>query len=159
MIIGLIIVSVLLAISILINAFLISCQSKIINGALDDFIENLPRSIEECSLDDLSKMFGGLDQEYHCSVLLSRVYDSPFEGLSYDFSAYDNKKIIGVTQLSKLSKSEYLKTNLGEMLAQNYQDVDQDELIELLNEHESKPELIPNSIVYKFKDGTCLWFG
>ena len=75
-----------------------------------------------------------IEEKYPCTLLLSVKEGADFTGSVYDFSLYDEKKIIGLTEYQ--TEIEHEDKN------------DEDGI---------RSALLPNQIVCKMKDGSYQW--
>ena len=75
-----------------------------------------------------------IEEKYPCTLLLSVKEGADFTGSVYDFSLYDEKKIIGLTEYQ--TEIEHKDKN------------DEDEI---------RSALLPNQVVCKMKDGSYQW--
>ena len=125
MVIAVIILSILLFISLSANLAMWFAIGKL----MDNFIENNPKEAMKYYFKQ------NAEETYHCTLLLSIVEGADFDGSSYDFSLYEEKGIIGLTEFKTKASSG------------KYEDYEGDPLVATLG----------NQIVYKMKDGSYMW--
>ena len=75
------------------------------------------------------------EETYPCTLLLSIMEGAEFDGSAYDFSLYEEKGIIGLTEFKTKASSG------------KYEDYEGNPLVATLI----------NQIVYKMKDGSYMW--
>ena len=125
MIAAIIILGVLLFISLSANFAMWFAVGKLMNN----FIENNPKEAMKYYFEQ------NAEETYPCTLLLSIMEGAEFNGSVYDFSLYEEKGVIGLTEFkTKASSGKY----------ENY---------------EGDPLVAPlsNQIVYKMKDGSYMW--
>ena len=125
MVIAVIILGILLFISLLANLVMWSAIDKLMNN----FIENNPKEAMKYYFKQ------NAEETYPCTLLLSIVEDADFDGSVYDFSLYEEKGIIGLTEFKTKASSG------------KYEDYEGNPLVATLG----------NQIVYKMKDGGYMW--
>ena len=119
MVIAIIILSLLLIVSIIFNVILRSAL-RIMTA---QFLTSSPEEAinyyyEKCSV-----------KEFPCTLLISMVGEAQFEGVSYDFSIYEEKGVVGLIGYKK----------------------------EKISEKEEMTSIIPNQKVLLMKDGEYMW--
>lgn len=124
MVIAICILSGLLLLSLLIIATMWSGIGKMIEMYIKEHPEeSLKRWFEQ-----------NIEERYPCTLLLSVKEGADFTGSVYDFSLYDEKKIIGLTEYQ--TEIEHEDKN------------DEDGI---------RSALLPNQVVCKMKDGSYQW--
>jgi hypothetical protein len=124
MVIAICILSGLLLLSLLIIATMWSGIGKMIEMYIKEHPEeSLKQWFEQ-----------NIEERYPCTLLLSVKEGADFTGSVYDFSLYDEKKIIGLTEYQ--TEIEHEDKN------------DEDGI---------RSALLPNQIVCKMKDGSYQW--
>ena len=73
-------------------------------------------------------------EKYPCTLLLSIQENAEFDGSVFDFSSYEEKNIIGIT--------EYRTENTNNFIQED---------------GEPQIALLPNQVIYKMKDGSYQW--
>ena len=125
MAIAIIILGILLFISLSANFAMWFAIDKLI----DNFIESNP-------IEAMKYYFKqNAEETYPCTLLLSIVEGAEFDGSAYDFSLYEEKGIVGLTEF---------KTEASSGKYENYEG---DPLVATLS----------NQIIYKMKDGSYMW--
>ena len=125
MVIAVTILGILLFISLSANLAMWFAIDKL----MDNFIKNNPKEVMKHYFKQ------NAEETYHCTLLLSIVEGADFDGSSYDFSLYEEKGIIGLTEFKTKASSG------------KYEDYEGDPLVATLG----------NQIVYKMKDGSYMW--
>ena len=124
MVIAICILSGLLLLSLLIIATMWSGIGKMIEMYIKEHPEeSLKQWFEQ-----------NIEERYPCTLLLSVKEGADFTGSVYDFSLYDEKKIIGLTEYQ--TEIEHEDKN------------DEDGI---------RSALLPNQVVCKMKDGSYQW--
>ena len=124
MVIAICILSGLLLLSLLIIATMWSGIGKMIEMYIKEHPEeSLKQWFEQ-----------NIEERYPCTLLLSVKEGADFTGSEYDFSLYDEKKIIGLTEYQ--TEIEHEDKN------------DEDGI---------RSALLPNQVVCKMKDGSYQW--
>ena len=124
MVIAICILSGLLLLSLLIIATMWSGIEKMIEMYIKEHPEeSLKQWFEQ-----------NIEERYPCTLLLSVKEGADFTGSVYDFSLYDEKKIIGLTEYQ--TEIEHEDKN------------DEDGI---------RSALLPNQVVCKMKDGSYQW--
>lgn len=126
MIITIIILSILLLLAI----FTISAMWYAICKLMDDIFKNDPKAVMKYYFKNES------EKSYPCSLLISICEGADFDGSVFDFSEYEETKVIGLTEFRKEITSNG-----------KYEDEDGEPIATIL----------PNQIVYKMKDGSYQW--
>lgn len=95
-------------------------------------LENLKFNLEDSDqfLQAAEIVFGPVEETFKDATLLVTEQYSPEKVMIYDFSKWEDDKIIGVTAM--------------------HEEVSQ-------NEEEERMSIVPNQTVCRFKDGTILW--
>ena len=124
MVIAICILSGLLLLSLLIIATMWSGIDKMIEVYIKEHPEESMKQWFEQNI----------EERYPCTLLLSVKEGADFTGSVYDFSLYDEKKIIGLTEYQ--TEIEHKDKN------------DEDGI---------RSALLPNQIVCKMKDGSYQW--
>lgn len=125
MVIAIIILGILLFVSLSANLAMWSAIDKLMNN----FIENNPKEAMKYYFKQ------NAEETYPCTLLLSIVEGADFDGSVYDFSLYEEKGVIGLTEFKTKASSG------------KYEDYEGDPLVATLG----------NQIVYKMKDGGYMW--
>lgn len=124
MVIAICILSGLLLLSLLIIATMWSGIDKMIEVYIKEHPEESMKQWFEQNI----------EEKYPCTLLLSVKEGADFTGSVYDFSLYDEKKIIGLTEYQ--TEIEHEDKN------------DEDGI---------RSALLPNQVVCKMKDGSYQW--
>ena len=124
MVIAICILSGLLLLSLLIIATMWSGIDKMIEVYIKEHPEESMKQWFEQNI----------EEKYPCTLLLSVKEGADFTGSVYDFSLYDEKKIIGLTEYQ--TEIEHKDKN------------DEDGI---------RSALLPNQVVCKMKDGSYQW--
>ena len=124
MVIAICILSGLLLCSIFIIASLWMAIGKLMDAYIKSHPEESIKQWFECNI----------EERYPCTLLLSVKEGADFTGSVYDFSLYDEKKIIGLTEYQ--TEIEHEDKN------------DEDGI---------RSALLPNQVVCKMKDGSYQW--
>lgn len=124
MVIAICILSGLLLLSLLIIAIMWSGIGKMIELYVKEHPEESMKQWFEQNI----------EEKYPCTLLLSVKEGADFTGSVYDFSLYDEKKIIGLTEYQ--TEIEHEDKN------------DEDGI---------RSALLPNQVVCKMKDGSYQW--
>lgn len=97
-----------------------------------EFLENLEFDLEDSDqfLQAAEIVFGPVEETFEDATLLITEQYSPEKVMIYDFSKWEDSKIIGVIAM--------------------HEEVPQ-------NEEEERMSIVPNQTVCRFKDGTILW--
>lgn len=128
MVVALCIVGALLLCSLVLNLILWRVIGRLMEIALKDLINNPKLMLDEYYETEM-------EEQFPCYLLLCIREGADFDGSVYDFSQYEEKKIIGLT--------EFRTAITGKMK------LDEDE--------EPMTALLPNQLVYKMKDGSFQW--
>ena len=125
MVIAVIILGILLFISLSANLAMWFAIDKL----MDNFIKNNPKETMQYYFKQ------NAEETYPCTLLLSIVEGADFDGSAYDFSLYEEKGVIGLTEFKTKASSG------------KYEDYEGNPLVATLC----------NQIVYKMKDGGYMW--
>lgn len=115
---------------LLCSLFVIAAMWMAIGKLMDDYMDDNPKGFMRYYFDYQT------EERYPCTLLLSIKEGADFDGSVYDFSQYEEKKIIGLTEYKKETTSNG-----------RYDYEDGEPLIAPL----------PNQVVCKMKDGSFQW--
>ena len=128
MVIALCIIGVLLVCSLILNLILWGAIGRLMEIALKDLINNPKLMLDEYYEKEV-------EEQFPCHLLLSIQEGADFDGSVYDFSQYEENKIISLTEFRKIIT--------------NKMHIDENE--------EPMAVLLPNQMVCKMKDGSYQW--
>lgn len=119
MIIVIIILSIVIIGLLIFNGMLQKCIRILIN-----------KNIDINPKEAMTEYFeNNIEEEFPCTLLISIIDKMEFEGVAYDFSEYEEKRIIGMTGFYKRT----------------------------IPEENKGPSILPNQTVLRMKDGEMIW--